>query len=131
MSFNLPTFNLSCNIYTGPWLTKTLRLNVMGNLAQGRRSMPVWVFENTAPIIYTSSPQLLVPAGTDVRDGSCGTPPDIVEVPAASGRWYSAVAVDDFGKGFANEHRYAILHKIFEQLNPIEFPGANWPIPIP
>ena len=131
MAFTLPNFNLSVDIYTGPWTAKSLRLSVMGNLAQGRRRMPVFVFENDAPTIYTSTPQLLVPALTDIRDGSVGTDADIIDVPAGSGRWYSVVAVDDFGKGFANEHRYALLHKIFERMNPILFPGANWPTPIP
>lgn len=131
MSFSVPDFNLTCDIYTGPWVTKSLRLSSDCNLAQGRRVMPVWIFENTAPAAYTSTPQLLVPAGTDIRDASGGTDPDIVEVPAGSGRWYSVVSVDDMGKGFSNEHRFALLHKIWEGLNPVLFPGANWPLPIP
>lgn len=93
--------------------------------------MPVWVFENDAPTAYTSTPQLLLPAGTDVRDGSTGGEADIIEVPAGSGRWYSVMSVDDMGKGFPNEHRFALLHKIYERLNPILFLGANWPTPIP
>jgi hypothetical protein len=131
MAFTVPDFNLSCNIFTGPWIGKVFRLSADCNLAQGKRSMPVFVFENNAPQNYTTSSQLLLPAGTDIRDASPGGEPDIVEVPAGSGRWYSCVTVDDFGKGFDNEHRFAILHKIWEQLNPVLFPGANWPAPIP
>jgi len=131
VAFTLPDFNLTCDIYTGPWTSKVLRLSTDCNLAQGRRVVPVWIFEVVAPTVYTLSTQLLLPAGTDVRDGSCGGQPDLVDVPAGSGRWYSVMTVDDMGKGFPNEYRLAILHKIFEQMNPVLFPGANWPTPIP
>lgn len=131
MAFNVPTFNLTVEIFTGPWLSKSSRGTVLGNLAQGKRLMPTLLLENSAPVNFTTTSELLLPAGTDVRDGSTGGPADIVEVPQGSGRWYSVLCVDDFGKGFLNEHRFALLHKVFQQLNPIDFAGANWPTPIP
>lgn len=131
MAFTVPQFPLTCDIYAGPWVTKVLRLNSPCNLGQGRRVMPNMFFEPTAPEGYTTTSQLLLPALTDVRDGSCMFDTDIVEVPAGSGRWYSVLTVDDIGKGFPNEHRFALLHKIWERLNPPEFPGADWPAPIP
>lgn len=131
MAFTLPDFNLSCDVYTGPWLTKVFRFSVSCNLAIGKRS----AFFSTdwgagAPGVHPL-PTLLFPAGTDVRDASCTGTQDIVEVPAGSGRWYQVLGVDDSGKGFANEHRFAHVSKIYEQMNNIVFPGLQWPTPIP
>lgn len=53
---------------------------------------------------------LLVVVGTDLRDRLEAGGSDTVEVPAGSGRMYECVYVDDLGKGFANEHRGAILY---------------------
>jgi hypothetical protein len=63
---------------------------------------------------------LLVPAGTDLRDNHNLTGSDVVVVPAGSGRGYFVDQVDDLGKGFANEHRFALLSK-----------AGAWPTPIP
>lgn len=52
---------------------------------------------------------LLLPALTDVRCAVCGAPPDVIEVPAGSGRCYFVSFVDDISKGFASEHRLALL----------------------
>lgn len=79
-------------------------LIVNGNLAIGRRvNLP---FEAT---ITAAMPWLLLPALTDIRQQWNGLPPDMVEVPAGSNRFYGVIGVDDIGKGFANEHRFAIL----------------------
>jgi len=131
MAFTLPEFNILCNVFTGPWIGKVLRISLACNIAQGRRVMPFLIGENGAPTLFTTTSQLLLPAETDIRDGSVGGEADIVEAPAGSGRWYSVISVDDMGKGFPNEHRFALLHKIFEAMNPLLFPGANWPTPIP
>ncbi len=134
MSISLPTFNLSCNVYTGPWLTKVFRFASDCNLAWGRRV-------NTPSIEGSFIPggnvtvlmNLLLPAGTDVRCCMQANPPvlDIVEVPAGSGRWYGVAAVDDSGKGFSNEHRIAVLTPIFPALDSIQFAGSQWPTPMP
>jgi len=75
--------------------------------------------------------QLLLPALTDVRSGVVAAVPDFVEVPAGSGRWYQVYAVDDIGKGFANEHRIAVILAVSALVNPTAYAGIVWPVPIP
>ncbi len=131
MAYSLPDFNLSCDIYTGPWLTKVFRLTSDCNLAIGRRGMFIpFDWANSGPL-YTPLPQLLVPALTDVRDSSCTGESDVIECPAGSGRWYRVVGVDDLGKGFPNEHRFAFCAKIYDQMDHARYPGLQWPTPIP
>jgi hypothetical protein len=133
MAFTLPNFNLSVDIYTGPWLTRVLRLSTTGNLAMGKRTAINTL--SIDPIDSTTglSPELLLPPLTDVRDvaSSGANLADIVEVPAGSGRWYWVTSVDDIGKGFSNEHRCATLLKIWEGVDSTRFPGLFWPTPIP
>lgn len=130
MAFTLPVFNLTCNIYTGPWLTKAFRLSSPCNLARGRR-----VAQSEGPVLGGSdlenmSMTVLLPPLTDIRDITIAGPGDVVEVPAGSGRWYGVVIVDDVGKGFANEHRFACIAKLSEIFGPA-YAGADWPRPIP
>ena len=67
------------------------------------------------------------PALTDVRDAySIGATADYIEYPAASGRYYRVLYVDDLAKGFPNQHRFAVVYKT---VNPQT--GALWPVPIP
>ncbi len=134
MPITLPTFNLLCDIYTGPWLTKAFRLQSPCNLAWGRRV-------NTPSITGSFVPggnvnvlmDLLLPPLTDIRCCQQANPPvlDVVEVPTGSGRWYGVAAVDDSGKGFANEHRIAVLTPIYDALDSVKFAGASWPTPMP
>lgn len=132
MAFTLPVFDLTCNVYSGPWLGKLLRAaGVPCNLAWGRRVSPFLVLNEGQSPEFQGTMTLLLPALTDVRDGSGNGPVDILEVPAGSGRWYAAWSVDDIGKGFANEHRAVIIGKVYQQLNPIDFAGCAWPLPIP
>jgi len=134
MPFVVPDFNLDCDFYTGPWLTKIFRFRVKGNLAWGRRVQNPQLTGSFIPGGNVSvTMTLLLPAGTDVRDASQSGSPEleIVEVPATSGRWYGVATVDDVGKGFANEHRAAVLTKIFQQLDPVQFAGLLWPTPMP
>lgn len=63
---------------------------------------------------------LLLPKGTDIRSTVCGVAPDVVEVPAGTGRYYSVEMVDDVARGFANEYRFAMVLQL-----------KNWPAPIP
>lgn len=131
MSFTLPTFNLTCNIFTGGGGTHVFRLAVACNLAIGRRTIQLLTPQSAGGAGAFPTTQLLLPAGTDVRDESCGGTSDLVEVPAGSGRFYGVLGVDDAGKGFTNEHRVALLGKAWN------FPGngwglvAPWPTPIP
>jgi len=82
---------------------------------------------------------LLVPKLTDIRPPglSSGTNVwgDLVEVPAGSSRWYMVIQVDDVGKGFPNEHRFAYLLPLFNStmIGLVQNAGAPnpWPVPIP
>ncbi len=132
MAFVLPDFNLTVDIYTGPWNTRVLRLSSSANLAFSRRVVQIQAgFDPSASVsTLTNIMTLLLPAGTDVRDHFQGVPYDLVEAPSGSGRWYAVSGVDDIGKGFANEHRCAYLIKVGASLNAIEFAGLVWPVPM-
>jgi hypothetical protein len=118
MAYRLPTFNLACNIgpsangaftwppapYVGaPRLADVpcalvfgRRVNVASTGGTGDRGYPIQCMS------------LLLDTDTDVRSSqSVDGVPDVVEVPAGSGRWYGVFVVDDIGKGYANEHRHA------------------------
>jgi hypothetical protein len=119
MSFSVPTFPLAVNLWRGG-VSVLLPPSVVtvGNLAWGRRVSSYQGLHNNVgdDLLMT----LLLPVGTDVRSPACPSGADTVEVPAGSGRFYTAIGVDDIGKGFSNEHRAAVLRT-----------RAPWPQPIP
>lgn len=121
MPYTEPTYNIDVSFWrfgSGPPAAPDG--TAKGNLAWGRRAAaPASGGTGSIGVVFVS-PVLLLPAGTDVRDASCGLGPDRVEAPAGTGRFYDAVYVDDIGKGFANEHRAVVLVK-----------AATWPAPIP
>jgi hypothetical protein len=131
MAFTLPVFNLSVDIWTGPWATKAFRLNVMANLAWGKRinfaSQQISAEGYPSAIPMT----LLLPSGTDIRSYLTAGVADFVEVPSGSGRWYGVNAVDDIGKGFPNEHRGAYVTAVSQFLNSMTYPALSWPVPMP
>lgn len=132
MAFTLPTFNLVCDFYTGPWATKAYRLTENGNLAWGKRTLGIWGSAGDtsfSPAVYSET--LLLPALTDVRSAALTGHNDLIEVPSGSGRWYVVQAVDDIGKGFANEHRAAIITMASQYVDFTRFPGLFWPVPMP
>jgi hypothetical protein len=132
MAFTVPTFPITCDVFTGPWLTRFHRDTIPCNLAPGRRVFQNPLGEDPGQFLATAATQILVPALSDVRDFSTGVShPDVIECPSGSGRWYGVMLVDDLGKGFPNEHRVVTVTKIFELLNLTEYAGLNWPIPIP
>jgi hypothetical protein len=132
MGFRTPSFNLVCNIWTRsdvpagaitaapaapPRITPDCQLRHPGKQSTAQDELRWWAF----------SAELLLPAGTDVRDDFTLDPglavtnqPDFVEVPAGSGRWYTVVQVEDVAKGFPNEYRVAMIFK-----------NKNWPVPTP
>ena len=131
MSFTLPTFNLVCDIYTGPRLTMVLRQSgVPCNLAIGRR-MQLWSDGYQTNTSGGASPCLLVPAGTDVRDNGNASGYDVIDCPAGSGRYYAVISVDDMSKGFPTEYRLVAMAKAVRFNDPTEFAGLFWPTPIP
>jgi hypothetical protein len=105
-------------------------ISVPCNLALGRRIQQAGN-DYTNQLYGGAAPSLLLPPGTDIRDDSCVSGRDVVEVPAASGRWYFVSLVDDVGKGFPNEYRIASIGKACQRIDPVLFPGLFWPTPIP
>jgi hypothetical protein len=131
VSFSVPTFNLTCGVWSGPWLAKAHRFDVLGNLAFGRRSnsqFPATGF--FGDVAGQSYPLLLMPAGTDVRCELQGNPDDVVEIPVGSGRWYQVMMVEDIGKGFLNEHRCACVMQIANSVSSVFYAGLLWPTPM-
>lgn len=132
MAFNPPDFNLECDIYTGPWLGRALRLTVECNLAYGRRVQQNFQdFFGGTVIGATPVMSLLLPALTDVRSFMISANPDLVEVPRTSGRWYEVITVDDMSKGFPSEYRLAQIGQVSEYSDSINYPGLFWPVPMP
>jgi len=133
MAFTVPEFPITCEIWTGPWLSKVLRLTAVPcNLAWGKRCNTFPQTE-TDPTVNNDSPLmvLLLPALTDIRNRIISGVTDLVECPSGSGRWYAVAGVDDIGKGFPNEHRAAWLLQVSKFLNPTTFAGLTPPIPWP
>lgn len=134
MSFTLPDFNITCNIYTGPWSTKALRLAAVAcNLAWSRRvgAGQEYIDPQLSGSFVTGSMSLLLPAGTDLRAFPTYPISDVVEVPAGTGRWYLVGFVDDIGRGFANEHRCGLIAQMNPQVNFGLYAGSQWPTPMP
>jgi len=116
MSYRLPAFPLLCNIATPPAPgvasipTPPYRLNLVKcQLTYGRRVNVASTGGTGVPGIPLLAMSLLLPKLTDIRGPQDSVSFDMVEVPAASGRWYWTAAVDDIAKGFANEHRTAAI----------------------
>lgn len=132
MAFTLPTFNLNCNIFTFSAGIATFRLASPCNLAMGKRTANYGDISGPSQNYYEGlTPALLLPPLTDIRDASCNGFPDIVEVPAGSGRYYTCFGVDDIGKGFTNEHRVATLWKTWSFAANPWVAAPFWPTPIP
>ncbi len=132
MPFSPPTFNLIADVYNGPWNSKSLRMSIPANLAFGRRVQVLAETDFAPQTIPTSfAPLLLCPKLTDLRDQSQGFPPDIIECPSGTGRWYVLFAWEDVGKGFSNEYRAAQIIKISNAVDPAAYPGLFWPTPAP
>jgi hypothetical protein len=123
MAFTQPAFNLTVNIWRAATPPGTIPPDVtaMCNLTWGKRvNAPASGGTGAIGVVFLA-PVLLLPKGTDIRsDEKCSTGNDTCEVPAGSGRFYTVIYVDDLGKGFANEHRGALLQS-----------RGGWPQPIP
>lgn len=118
MSFSVPTFNLTVNIWRnglGPPLAPSVVS--VANLCMGRRVQPAG---GSGSAGFDCNMTLLLPPGTDIRDGIRSAAADLVEAPAGSLRFYSVDWVDDAGKGFPNEHRVAFI-----------LARGLWPAPYP
>lgn len=120
MSFSVPSFPLTCDLFTAGNFGVPARTSSRCNLAWGRRVNVASTGGTSTIGVPLVCMSLLLPAGTDVRGPVSAGGEDGCECPAGSGRRYSVVAVDDIGKGFANEHRCAVL-----------LATGVWPTPIP
>jgi hypothetical protein len=129
MAFRIPTFNLTCNIWTD-WTNQPIYPIV----AAPRLSLvPCQLREMRTAFLATTGQGmymlLVLPKGTDLRGGNRFTgvfvSGDAVEVPSGSGRFYECDAVDDVAKGFPNEYRTGAI-------NPLAYHRAGaWPIVLP
>lgn len=136
MAFTVPRFNITVNVFTGPWLTKTLRVaDLAANFAIGRREQQAGNdFINASSFQPESglTAFLLLPSGSDVRSQSNGGGvQDVIEIPSGSNCWYQCTAWEDMAMGFPNQYRMAAVAKIWEELNPIYYAGCVWPVPTP
>jgi hypothetical protein len=137
MAFTLPDFNLTCEIFAGPYDTRALRISgQVCNLAMGKRT--TWGYHDPTVVGYgIATATLLLPPLVDIRENAQLSGPfgtgvyDIVEVPSGSGRWYTVNSVDDIGKGFPNEHRWAGLAKLSSNSGLANTTNLYWPIPMP
>jgi len=122
VAYALPDFGLVCQIYTNSPNPFTVppRLTSPCNLAWGKRVSLAFTGSNvlTSGDVFPS--QLLLPALTDIRGPRNASGVDFVEVPSGSGRRYVVYLVEDLGKGYANEHRLALIVGV-----------GTWPTPIP
>jgi hypothetical protein len=127
MSFTLPTFNITVNIWRkGNPLTNPPDVVTPANLCRGERNSSPWGLGQT-PTTDQGSMWLLCPKWTDIRDAKFLAGVDTVEAPAGSGRIYTVVWVDDAGLGFSNEHRFAEI--VAKGPWGVPFPGP--PVPPP
>lgn len=75
--------------------------------------------------------EMLLPKLTDIRATWNGLQPDLVEVPKGSKRFYGVVFVDDIGKGFANEHRLALISYTVTGNTSLVGGPFSAPVPLP
>ena len=129
MAFTVPEFPLLCNVFNGPWLTKSLRTsNVPCNLGLGKRTL--FFAGDYIPGGSQVTSQLLLPPLTDVRSQLLAANEDVLEIPQGSSRWYLVAGVEDIGKGFPNEHRVAMVVQFSQLFDPTTYAGAVWPVPM-
>lgn len=126
VSYTLPVFNVSCNIkhnYSGSTFPPPGPYDM--HVACHCRGTPppsyvvnaLWGGGN--PLTVLMFPKLF-----DVRMSGAGQDPDYIEFPADSGAWWQVISVFDIGKGFANEHRAAVLSGLTGVSG-----GWTWPMP--
>lgn len=126
MAYTLPAFNLVVNIwrnppFVGPADYTLPQVITSCNLSMGRRVTGQPFGQINAVVLF--------PPLTDIRPSNPGFLGDVVEIPAGSQRWYTTGYVDDFGKGFPNEHRFAVctiapagITFVVQGLLPFPFP---------
>lgn len=145
MGYSLPTFNLPVRVWRSTSLVtdppdvttagnlvgsrpEVVSLPAMGNMTLSQRQVTVAYWGRFSTI--------LLPKLADVRPPNATDDGDVIECPSGTGRYYFVVHVDDTGKGFPNEHRYAFVVAIQTPAmvgllaNPCGI-TSPWPVPIP
>lgn len=113
MRFILPTFNLPINIWRSAISGGSLNyaapdVITICNMTPGRRVM-ISMAVPVVPAAPAFHMEVLLPKLTDIRANWNSQGSDICEIPGGSERFYQVDYVDDIGKGFANEHRLALV----------------------
>ena len=119
--FRIPDLSaVVCNVYTNdgagppyPGLCVLRLVNEPCNLQAARRAQVMSTGGTTTSGVFEDAMYLLLRARTDVRGpvqyANLLLPGDVVEVPSGTGRFYWVTYVDDVGRGYANEFRFATL----------------------
>lgn len=103
-------------------------IKTLCNLTPGKRIF-VAIPLTTASQKDVITMELLLPKLTDIRSSWNGLQADLVEVPSGSKRFYGVNFVDDIGKGFANEHRLALI--TYTVTGNTSLIGGPFPAPVP
>lgn len=112
MPYTIPTFNITCDIFTSHAFGAAARLaNIPCNLAWGKRVNAPATGGTTSLGVVLIPMTLLLPATVDIRGTNSSTGDDGVEVPSGSGRRYTVLFADFVGYGFANAHKGAVLYQ--------------------
>lgn len=131
MPYVLPAMPLACSIWRVIGLGKnyaTPDVSTICNLTPGRRVTKTDIAGLSSTVDYTPS-YILLPPLTDIRAAWNSQTEDLVEVPAGSHRFYMVMSVEDLGKGFANEHRQAVI--FYQQQGSLLFASGVIPAPVP
>jgi hypothetical protein len=142
MPYVVPAMPLAVNIWIANNVANPPDVVTVGNLSPGKRGNV-----NASPVTTNATlgatvgqglyMELLCPKLTDIRGCQNAGLECVVECPASSGRFYLVIWVDDVGKGFANEHRLAIMVQCNELMVAattfISIFGnvPPWPSPLP
>lgn len=116
MAFNAPQFPLAANNFQGygvgplppPPGTPVIAIKVQ---------IKVYFTAIVSGFLQTSQGLLIVKVAkaTPLSAVNPGAQQDLLEIPAASGRFYSARYVHEVAKGFPNEYRMAIVQDLTPQ----------------
>lgn len=120
MSFWVPRLPVHIGVWHPPAIFPEPPSQILrAQLATGKRGHLPFA-PRPGGAVVPAQMHIFLPALADVRDGKASGGADVVEVPLYSGRFYNVLFVDDLGKGFPNEHRFAYLRGT-----------PAWPLPYP
>jgi len=111
--FKVPTFNLEVGIWhSGTILTDPPDIQTVGALVFPTKDMAhAQGMPSPGGGVPSAPMYLLLEAGTNIHHNYSAGQNDFGEVPLGSGRFYVVGFVDDIAKGYANEHRCAVIYQ--------------------